>query len=296
MRRDGGARAAGELVEGTHVRRLEARDIDAAIGLTDLENWGYTRADFRRLMFLSPRGCFAAEREGEVVGVLTTTSYEGLAFIGAVIVRPDLRGKGVGKQMMEAALDCLRTSGVVTVRLNAYLNAVRFYERLGFRREYDVLRWHGRAVRDSSGGVRPVRLADLDPIADFDAPFFGADRSMLLRRLADEFPESFFVFERNRRLRGYIVGNVSGESCEIGPWVVEPSDDAAARSLFQGLVAATGASSISFNGPARNEALIRFVTEIRYDEILHVLRMTLGEERFAGDPIGVWALGGMEKG
>src|SRR3989449_6783625 len=50
MRRAGRARATGEVVEGTRIRRLEQRDIDAAIVLTDLEAWGYTREDFRRLL------------------------------------------------------------------------------------------------------------------------------------------------------------------------------------------------------------------------------------------------------
>src|SRR5207249_11192846 len=143
-------------MEGTRVRRLEDRDVDAAIALTDLEAWGYTPEDFRRLLALSPDGCFAAERAGRVVGVLTTTTYDGLAFLGAVIVVPELRGKGVGRHMMEAALDHLRAMGVRTVRLNAYLNAIPFYERLGFQREYEVIRWHGPA---GAGGerVRGVR-------------------------------------------------------------------------------------------------------------------------------------------
>ena len=41
---------------GAQVRRLRERDVDAAIALTDLEGWGYSRADFRRLRALSPRG------------------------------------------------------------------------------------------------------------------------------------------------------------------------------------------------------------------------------------------------
>src|SRR5207253_8093395 len=113
--------------------------------LTNLENWGYTRADFVRLLTLSPEGCFVVESNGRIVGVLTTTAYGGLAFLGAVIVSPELRGKGVGKAMMLAALDHLRSTGVRTVRLNAYLNAIPFYERLGFQREYEVVRWTGTA-------------------------------------------------------------------------------------------------------------------------------------------------------
>src|SRR6267378_5779049 len=115
-------------MEGARVRTLDRADIDAAIALTNLENWGYTQADFLRLLALSPEGCFVAESNGRVVGVLTTTTYDGLAFLGAVIVSPELRGKGVGKTMMEATLDHLRSTGVRTVRLNAYLNAIPFYE------------------------------------------------------------------------------------------------------------------------------------------------------------------------
>src|SRR5712691_4561001 len=151
MRRARGTRATGEVVEGTRIRRLEERDIGNAIALTDLEAWGYTREDFRRLLALAPDGCFAAELAGRVVGVLTTTTYDGLAFLGAVIVAPELRGKGVGKEMMEAALSHLKATGVRTVRLNAYLNVIPFYERLGFHREYEVIRWHGSAKAGDAG-------------------------------------------------------------------------------------------------------------------------------------------------
>src|SRR5207247_11061937 len=76
------AREVAEAVEGTRIRRLDQLHIDAAIVLTDLEAWGYTREDFRRLLALAPDACFVAELDGRVVGVLTTTTYDGLAFLG----------------------------------------------------------------------------------------------------------------------------------------------------------------------------------------------------------------------
>src|SRR3989441_13166891 len=189
VRRAGRARGTGEVVEGTRIRTLAGRDIDAAIALTDLEAWGYTHEDFRRLLALAPDGCFAAERAGRVVGVLTTTTYDGLAFLGAVIVAPELRGKGVGKELMEAALAHLRATGVHTVRLNAYLNVIPFYERLGFRREYEVIRWHGPAMSgEQVRGVRPMRMAHLTDLAQMDAKYFGANRQVLFARLAQAFP------------------------------------------------------------------------------------------------------------
>jgi len=297
MRRAGGARATGEVVEGTRIRRLEERDINAAIALTDLEAWGYTREDFRRLLALSPDGCFAAERDGRVVGVLTTTTYDGLAFLGAVIVAPELRGKGVGKEMMEAALAHLRATGVRTVRLNAYLNAIPFYERLGFHREYEVIRWHGPVkAGERVPGIRPIRAEDLTGLARMDAKYFGANRHALMARLAEEFPGTFLVAEGRGRLRGFIVGSPSGDSCEIGPWVVEPGSGSVAEDLYRALIDSAGASQVALSGPSRNGALLEFVRQARFKEVFRALRMWWGANEFPGDPAAIWAVGGLEKG
>jgi predicted GNAT family acetyltransferase len=265
--------------------------------LTALEAWGYTREDFRRLLDLSPDGCFAAERDGRVVGVLTTTSYDGLAFLGAVIVAPELRGKGVGKQMMDATLAHLRATGVRTVRLNAYLNAIPFYERLGFHAEYEVVRWHGpAAVGANVRGVRPIRKGDLRGLARMDAAYFGANRSALLTRLATEFPGTFLVAKRGRRLQGFIVGSPSEKTCEIGPWVVEPTADGIAEDLYHALLEAADSSEVAFSGPSRNAALLEFVRKAGFKEVFRALRMWWGTDAFSGNPAGIWAAGGLEKG
>jgi predicted N-acetyltransferase YhbS len=283
-------------VDGAKVRRLEERDIDAAIALTDLENWGYTRSDFRRLLALSPTGCFAAELNGLVVGVLTTTTYDGLAFLGAVIVRPEVRGRGLGQRMMEETLQHLKAQGVRTVRLYSYLSAIPFYERLGFHGEYEVVRWHGPAETGRFATVRPIRRSDLDAIARMDASYFGADRSRLLDRLFDEFGSTFLVAESRGRIRGYAVGNPSGSSCEIGPWVVEPGHEEVATHLVRGLVLSAGTTEIAFGGPTRNESLLEFVRARRFEEVFRALRMWWGSNDFGGDPRGTWGLGGLEKG
>src|SRR5207244_6994171 len=82
----------------------------------------------------------------------------------------------------------LQATGVRTVRLNAYLNAIPFYERLEFRREYEVIRWHGPAsAAEKVRAIRPIREDDLAGLARMDAKYFGANRQALLARLASEF-------------------------------------------------------------------------------------------------------------
>lgn len=282
---------------GAEIRRLRERDVDAAIALTDLEGWGYTRADFRRLRALSPRGCFVAEEGGTVVGVLTTTPYERLAFLGAVIVRPDRRGRGVGRAMMEAALHHLDESGIETVRLYAYLNQVGFYASLGFRPEDRVVRWTGgpRPVRPGAR-VRPVRRSDLETVVAFDRRYFGASRARLLSRLASESPDTFLVAPSDDGIAGYAVEMRTGDACEIGPWVLDPSWRTGPRELLGALMQAAPATTYSFSGPTRNPRLGAFARRLGYHVVFRTLQMARGRGAHTGRPEGRWGVAGLEKG
>lgn len=278
------------------VRRLDERDFDAAIGLTDLEGWGYTRADFARLVALSPRGCFAAEDDGRVIGVLTTTTFEHLAFLGAVIVSPEHRGGGVGRLLMQAALLHLAASSVETVRLNAYLDVVKFYERLGFHREYEVVRWRGSPEGRQVDSVRAARPEQIETLTAFDSPLFGASRRALLERLLAENPDTFLVAQDDAGILGYVVGSPFSGACEIGPWVVAPGHPEVARNLFDALVHRVGPREYSFSGPERNSDLLRFVRDAGFTEVFHTLRMWWGHDLYPGEPSGLWAAAGLEKG
>lgn len=280
---------------GARIRKLEERDIDRAIELTDLEGWGYTRADFQRLMSLHPEGCLAAVDGGRLVGLLSTTAYGPVAFLGAVIVDPDRRGHGVGGAMMRAALDLLDDRGVETVRLNAYLHVVPFYERLGFRREYENVRWSRGPMPQAGTGASPADPAELERIVSFDEPFFGARREALLAYLWREFPRTSLAAVRDGRIAGYLVGNTSAASCEIGPWIVEPSADVAPH-LLDGLVRASAAEAYAFTAPAPNRAARRFAETRGFEEVFRTLRMVRGAAGSGGRPEGVWGLAGLEKG
>ena len=279
------------------VRVLERRDVTWAIRLTSLENWGYTRADFQRLLALEPEGCFAARIGGKRVGITCSTSYEKVAFIGAVIVDPSVRGKHVGEAMMNRTLAYLDGRGVETVRLNAYLNVVPFYERLGFRAEYENIRYHGKvAASGAIAGVRPAAEGDLSAVAHFDSFYFGASRDRLLARLRREFPQNFLVVVDEGGVRGYIVANVDGGSAEIGPWVVNPTMPEVAGDLLHALLDRLGPREVGLTAPTPNEHHARLAEELRLETAFRTLRMYRGRDGYRGFPQGIFALAGLEKG
>jgi GNAT superfamily N-acetyltransferase len=83
-----------------------------------------------------------AERGGETVGTLQLTFIHGLsrqgakrALIEAVRVAAPFRGKGLGEEIIRAAVEIARQAGCSMVQLTtdkSRKDAHRFYERLGF--------------------------------------------------------------------------------------------------------------------------------------------------------------------
>lgn len=90
-----------------------------------------------------------ARLEGELVGVavisfLWTLEHGGpAAWLDEVYVEPCRRGEGIGRKLVEAAMQVARDSGCIALDLEVdagHEAAERLYERMGFRRHRRV-RW-----------------------------------------------------------------------------------------------------------------------------------------------------------
>ena len=277
------------------VRPLVRADIPWAIALTDAEGWGYTPADFDRIQYLGPQGVFVGEADGERVGLIAAITYGPLAYIGAVIVDARWRGKHVGETLMRAALGFCDGRAAETVRLNAYLNVVPFYERLGFRTEFENHRYTGRHEGRVAPGVRPMRSDDLAAIEELDAPFFGADRGRLLTRLLEEFPATSLVVDDGGEIVAFAFGNSGAGSCEIGPFVCSPERASEAEDLLHTMLAAAD-KPCAFSLPAVNEKGVAAARRAGFRETFRTMRMYRGSPAHGGDTRGIFALAGLEKG
>lgn len=102
----------------------------------------------RRAVFIEEQGIAEAEewddldgqaihllawQDGEAVGTARIFLDGSTGKIGRVCVMPAARGTGLGRQLIKAAVDVLRSRhGVLQARLGAQVQAMGFYEKLGF--------------------------------------------------------------------------------------------------------------------------------------------------------------------
>jgi ribosomal protein S18 acetylase RimI-like enzyme len=88
-----------------------------------------------RLMKDSTRTTYLAAQDGRPVGVIQSAVSDGRAFIVHFAVRPDMQGRGIGRQMLLAIARGLLNSGGKWITIEVETensNALSLYKRCGF--------------------------------------------------------------------------------------------------------------------------------------------------------------------
>jgi GNAT superfamily N-acetyltransferase len=233
---------------GIVFRPMQWPDIEPGLRLCRIARWNQTRRDWEMFLKLSPDGCLVAEKDGSVIGTVTTVSYEDrFSWIGMVLVDPSERGRGVGTRLMIMSLDVL--SGMPSIRLDATPAGCEVYRKLDFVDEYRLSRMERVEKLASAGGLipdnpaRPMTREDLPAIDFFDRQAFGAERRMMLEWMFDGAPEYAWVIEQAGQqgqpgqpgqISGYIFGRHGVNFEHLGPVVAR--DQQVARQLVSACV------------------------------------------------------------
>lgn len=213
--------------------------LDAALRLSREAGWPHRREDWAMLLSLSQG--FVALSGDDVVGTAMMTPFGAdVATINMVIVAATMRGRGLGRRLMDAAL---HACGERECRLTATADGLPLYEKLGFRTTHEICQHQGElssetALSSATSGVAWAQAADVAAIAALDRQALGMDRSDLLHRLSET--ARVAVLREGNRIAGYGALRAFGRGEVIGP-VVAP-DESQAQAILSFLIRARSGS------------------------------------------------------
>jgi amino-acid N-acetyltransferase len=142
------------------VRRATPHDAPAIRALIDSYTEDGTLLP-RTVDFISAQSdhFLVAEEDGELLGCVHLDEYApSLSELRSLAVRPDAKGKGVGRALVHATEDLARRRGALT--LFAVSNDEEFFNKFGFRARHipeldrersEVSRYKGVYAKDLSG-------------------------------------------------------------------------------------------------------------------------------------------------
>jgi GNAT superfamily N-acetyltransferase len=210
-----------------------------------------------------------AERDGEVLGSAFVDERGEIAGIGPVTVDPAAQDAGVGRALMQAALqreNDRRVAGIRLVQTAYHYRSLSLYAKLGFvvREPLSVLQGTPPALSVPGRGVRPAREADLAACADLCIRVHGHARDGELRDAVTA--GTARVVERPDRISGYATGFGYGWHA-----VAETNDDLCAL-----LASAEAYLGLGILVPSRNAELLRWCLDHELRIVQQSTLMTIG--------------------
>lgn len=200
--------------------------LDGAVLLSQEAGWPHRREDWALVLALS-RG-FVALRGDAVVGTAMLTPFgTDCASINMVIVAASMRGRGLGRKLMDAAL---QACGTRECRLTATADGLPLYEKLGFRATHEVRQHQGVATllpEDEANHAIALDWAgaeNLPAVAALDLQAHGVDRRPLLRLLAEA--GRMVILREAGEIVGYGALRPFGRGVVVGPVVANTLEQA----------------------------------------------------------------------
>jgi len=283
------------------IRPLTQADINYVAESVKREEWGHLRRDIERCWKYEPSGCFIAEAQNKPTGHVFSVRLGKTGWVALLIVNPKMRGKGAGTVLMQTVIDYLHKAGAETIRLEAVEKTVPLYKRLGFREEFDSLRFRRQRKpkekpKPREENIFPMQREDIKNTAKFDAQSFGTNRLRVLQSLYEDEPQQCFVAKEKQKTWGYIMSRKIQDAHWIGPWVSK-NPKTAEKLLSACLDAIRGEETeLRLGMPVLNKEGTRLMEKFEFQLVGKSIRMVWGKHKHKGDIHGVYGIAGPEKG
>ncbi|WAC28972.1 GNAT family N-acetyltransferase [Ancylobacter sp. SL191] len=258
-----------------HIRCLQPGEIQLAVDWAAAEGWNPGLADAACFGSVDPDGFLVAEQEGAPAAVISVVNYDArFAFLGFYIVRPDLRGQGIGWTLWQAGR---AHAGERTIGLDGVMAQQENYASQGFRFAYRNIRFAGRVVGGGEEGAVDLARVPFASVEGSDAAVFPAPRPAFLQSWLGTPGHVGRAVLRDGRLAGWGVIRPARQGFKIGPLVAE--DAASAETLFGALASAVGPADIILDVPEPNATALALAHRHGLQPVFETARMYTGPIR-----------------
>ncbi len=263
------------LADALQVRPMRTDEIAMAVDWAAAEGWNPGLADAECFARVAAEGFLVGEVDGEPAAVISAVNHDDrFAFLGFYIVRPDLRGRGYGMRLWQAAL---AHAGTRTMGLDGVVEQQGAYAKSGFELAYSNIRYGGVPTEvQTSRTTVPLSEVSFEDIVADDARVFPATRPFFWLSWLEP-PKHFGrAVLRDDKLVAWGVIRPCRRGRKIGPLVAD--DREAAEAVFSALVGEEG-GEVFLDVPQPNAAAVALAQAHGLSPVFETARMYSGPVR-----------------
>lgn len=239
------------------IRPMTSSDLPGVIDMARGERWFLLPEDLRASMDWTPTSCLIAESDGRLVGFVTSFLSEGVGWWGNLLVRPEVRGKGAGRLLIQRVTEELESCKARSLIVVAARGREGLYRPFDFMPFQNLVLWVGQSTERSRPrqvicGEEEIRRAIV-----LDEQAWSFSRRPLLRHLARRrellsvsSPYAFLMHEPVKNFQF------------VGPWEASIDGKKAADDLLKQLLGRLGTgASVFLKSPVDNLLAAQILAE-----------------------------------
>src|SRR5882724_6386732 len=148
------------------IRVMRPDEIALASDWAAAEGWNPGLADAACFATVDPQGFLIGELDGAPAATVSCVNYDArFAFLGFYIVRADLRGRGYGLRIWNAAI---AHAGTRVIGLDGVVAQQQNYRKSGFELAYANIRYGGIVAPQDAPQAGVIALSEV-PLAEVEA-------------------------------------------------------------------------------------------------------------------------------
>ena len=261
-------------MEGYRVRVMSRAELDLAVDWAKAEGWNPGLHDAGAFHAVDPEGFLIGELDGQPAACISVVRYPGdFGFLGFYIVRPELRGRGLGWDLWRAGLAHLEGC---TVGLDGVVAQQENYRKSGFALAHRNIRYGGAPPSGTSPATTLVdaRTVPFDRLLAWDRALFPALRAAFLSNWIALPGATALAALNDGDLRGFGVIRPCHTGSKIGP--LYAADRGTARDLALALAATAGDGPVFLDTPEVNREAVLLAEELGLTPQFETARMYFG--------------------
>jgi GNAT superfamily N-acetyltransferase len=257
---------------------LTRRELDTVLEWAAAEGWNPGLDDAEAFWAADPEGFYGMRLDGKLIGSASIVSYSGKqGFLGLFIVRPEWRGKGLGKQFWNFLIPRMleRLDPGAPASLDGVFAMQTYYAKSGFVYTHRNLRMEGvgsQARPDSS--LVKLGSPELDEVVGYDALHFGTPRPDFWKYWIRPRGGIALALPDKRGLAGIGVVRPCARGFKIGPLFAE--SPVAANAIFEALSNFAQGQPLFLDTPECNPQALALAERHGMKESFGCARMVMG--------------------
>jgi hypothetical protein len=227
---------------------MSRAEVELALDWAAAEGWNPGLHDATPFHVADPTGFLVGLWEGAPAATISVVRYPGgFGFLGFYIVRPELRGRGLGRRIWDAGVAYLAGC---TVGLDGVVEQQATYRRSGFEYAWPNFRFGGRLAGRTAPGLVDARAVPIDRLLELDGELFPAPRPAFLAAWLAMPESTSLALVEDGRVQGLGCLRRCRAGCKVGP--LYAPDRAAAERLLLALAASFPDEELFLDVPGRN--------------------------------------------